>query len=278
MRCNPLDAAGVRALLRPETAARLRDGQCVDSTDSTNTQLLARGAPPAGCFDFLTAEYQHAGRGRRGRAWLAPPGGAICLSWSWRFTTPPAQLGALSLVVGVAVLRALSSCGVYGVHLKWPNDLVVLAQDARRLQDKLGGILVEARIASDHTHVVAGLGLNVRLDSALREQVIALGHRPAELAQLKQPPPERDALVAAILDQQIAAMPVFEQYGLSPFLAEFAAADALFGQQVSLQGAGAAVDAGIARGVTADGALQVERDGQIHRIIAGEVSVRSAVD
>jgi BirA family transcriptional regulator, biotin operon repressor / biotin---[acetyl-CoA-carboxylase] ligase len=89
-------------------------------------------------------------------------------------------------------------------------------------------------------------------------------------------PPARNALVAALLDQQVAAMLDFGEKGLAPFLAEFKAADELRGRQVQLQGAHAGFDTGTACGIAADGALQVEHDGRIHRIIAGEVSVRGA--
>lgn len=272
---SPLDADGVRARLAPATAKRLRTGECAGTMVSTNTVLLERGAPPVGQFDFLTAEYQSAGRGRRGRSWLAPPGGAICLSWSWRFEALAAQIGALSLAVGVAAQRALAQCGVQGIGLKWPNDLVTA-------QGKLGGILIEMRAeAGGPTHVVAGLGLNVALDPALSRQISELGQAPVDLAHpplssAGTGPPARNVLVAALLDHQVAAMLEFGEQGLAPFLAEFEAADALRGRQVQLQGAHVGFDTGVARGIAADGALQVEHDGRIHRIIAGEVSVRGA--
>ena len=55
---------------------------------------------------MLLAEYQTAGKGRRGRTWLAPPGGAICLSLSWTFPAVSQDLGALGLVIGVCAVRA----------------------------------------------------------------------------------------------------------------------------------------------------------------------------
>jgi BirA family biotin operon repressor/biotin-[acetyl-CoA-carboxylase] ligase len=272
---SSLDGEGVRARLAPATLARLRHGECAGAIVSTNTVLLERGAPPVGQFDFLTAEHQSAGRGRRGRSWLAPPGGAICLSWSWRFEALASQVGALSLAVGVAALRALAQCGVQGIGLKWPNDLVTAG-------GKLGGILIEIRAeAGGPTQVVAGLGLNVALDPALRREIGELGLAPVDLAHASlssagSRPPSRNDLVAALLDHQVAAMLAFGEQGLAPFLAEFEAADALRGRQVLLQGAHAGFDRGVACGLAPDGALQVEHGGRIHRIIAGEVSVRSA--
>src|SRR6204780_5812255 len=120
-----LERERIVKLLPGGGASRLRTGQCVWRTGSTNTDLLQRDAPPAGEFDFLTAEYQTAGRGRRARTWFAPPGGAICLSVSWCFASLPPDISALSLAVGVCALRAMARCDVSGAKLKWPNDLVV---------------------------------------------------------------------------------------------------------------------------------------------------------
>jgi BirA family transcriptional regulator, biotin operon repressor / biotin---[acetyl-CoA-carboxylase] ligase len=266
---SPLDAAGVIALLPPATRVLLRQGECAGSTASTNTALLERGAPPPGHFDFLTAEYQSAGRGRRGRSWLAPPGGAICLSWSWCFEGMAAQLGALSLAIGVACLRALRTQGITGVQLKWPNDLVTA-------QGKLGGILIEMRSESaGPVQVVVGLGLNMALDASLRARIDASGNHPVDLATLAPAGmlPPRNALVAAVLHQGITVMQQFAQGGFLPFCDEYSCADALRDQPVNIQG-GAGVSTGIARGVDTDGALRIEHAGTIHRIIGGEVSVR----
>lgn len=267
---SPLDAEGVIARLQPATRARLREGRCVDAIASTNSALLERGAPPPGQFDFLTAEYQSAGRGRRGRSWLAPPGGAICLSWSWCFEAMDAQFGALSLAIGVAARRALQSLGMQGIGLKWPNDLVTS-------EGKLGGILIEMRSeAAGPAQVVVGLGLNVALGAALREQVAAAGNVAAELAGLAPGglPPPRNAVVAALLDAGVATLDEFARSGFAPFRDEYQAADVLSGRSVQVHG-GHGPAGGIARGVAEDGALQVEQAGQIHRIIAGEVSVRT---
>jgi BirA family transcriptional regulator, biotin operon repressor / biotin---[acetyl-CoA-carboxylase] ligase len=268
---SPLDVAGVRHLLPPATLERLAQGECLGVASSTNTLLLERGAPPAGRFDFLTAEHQNAGRGRRGRSWLTPPGGAICLSWSWCFDGMAAQLGALSLAIGVASIRALQSLGVSGVQLKWPNDLVAAG-------GKLGGILIEMRSESaGPVHIVVGLGLNMALGRALRERIDASGNRPVDLGSLAMAGamPRRNALVAALLHHGVMAMQEFTQQGFQPFRDEFCRADALRDLHVDIQGG--AVAAGIARGADPDGALRVEHGGRIHRIIGGEVSVRAGI-
>ena len=277
---SPLDGAAVKALLPPPLRDALRQGDCAGELDSTNAQLLARSAPPPGEFDFLTAEFQTAGRGRRGRSWLAPPAGAVCLSWSWTFEALSPDMGAYSLAIGVAALRALRGLGIEGVQLKWPNDLVTP-------QGKLAGILIEMRTESGGpVQVVTGIGMNVALPAELRLRVADMGTAAADLASLAAPlstaasvnslapPPARSALTAALLTEGIGAARQFARRGFAPFLDEYQAADALRDRPVTLQGTGP-VAGGIARGVDTDGALRVEHGGRIHRIIAGEVSVRT---
>jgi BirA family biotin operon repressor/biotin-[acetyl-CoA-carboxylase] ligase len=265
---SPLTAEGVLAHLAPATRARLREGQCMAQLDSTNSALLKRAAPPPGQFDFLTAEFQNAGRGRRGRSWLAAPGGAVCMSWSWCFEGLAAPIGALSLATGVAVLRALRALDIGGAQIKWPNDLVTP-------RGKLGGILIEMRSeAAGPMHVVVGLGLNLALGRHARAQIVQLGNAATDLAELAGgTPPAREVLAATLLDHAVAVLAQFAQSGLAPFLSEYRAADALRDRAVQVQG-GDLPTGGVARGIDDDGALKVEHAGRIHRIIAGEVSVR----
>ena len=133
------------------------------------------GESRAGTSEVLLAEFQSAGRGRRGRAWLAPPGAGICLSLSWTFPEAPPELGALGLVIGVCVLRALTALGVKDLALKWPNDLLL---DGR----KLGGVLIELRGESaGPACVVIGIGLNVALGAALLRKIAATGVAATDL-------------------------------------------------------------------------------------------------
>src|SRR6478672_1894975 len=150
----PLDQAALRrAALRP--GSLWRDFEVVESTGSTNADLLARAlaGEPEGAV--LAAEEQRAGRGRMGRTWTAPPRAALTFSLLLKPTVPPARLGWLPLLTGVAVAAAVTQVTGVDTRLKWPNDL--LAADA-----KLAGILAEA--AGDA--VVVGIGLNVSTEPA----------------------------------------------------------------------------------------------------------------
>src|SRR5690606_36950366 len=134
-RLDLLDAGAVRAALDPAVAARLARLEIFTEIGSTNTHLLASPPPPRK-LDVCMAEYQTAGRGRRGRARIARLGSGLRLSVGWQFAGMPAAPAALTLAVGVAVRRVLERPAGVRIALKWRNDLVF---DER----KLGGILLE---------------------------------------------------------------------------------------------------------------------------------------
>ena len=81
-----LEERAVRAAIAGDRLDRLRSLSLLFDVDSTSTRLLAMGPPPVGCADVVMSELQHAGRGRRGRPWVAPFGGSIALSLNWSFT------------------------------------------------------------------------------------------------------------------------------------------------------------------------------------------------
>ena len=103
-----LDARALRNMLAPRTARGLARLEVFTELDSTNRRLLASAPPPPGELVACLAEYQTAGRGRRGRRWLAPLGAGLCLSAGWQFSGAPRDLSAFTLAVGVATRRALA--------------------------------------------------------------------------------------------------------------------------------------------------------------------------
>jgi len=264
----PLDATRIVALLRPEVRARLRQAEVAWTLDSTNAVLLARTEPPAGQFDFLAAEYQASGRGRRARPWFAPPGGALCLSLVWSFDALPAGAAALSLAVGVCARRVLERAGAAPVQLKWPNDLYARER-------KLGGILIELRAESaGPAMVVIGIGINCALGAALTCRVQASGTEPIDLAALGHRTCNRNQLAARLLDEIVQGVVDFEAHGLSGFAPEWRAADALADRRVAVS-TPAGTFVGVARGIDLDGALRVEGQGGLRRFNSGEVTVRA---
>ena len=121
----------------------------VDRTASTNTDLLERARAGAAVGTVLRAGHQTAGRGRLGRAWVAPPGSGLLAS-----ILLPAEPVPFVVMARVALAASDACRDLAGVEapLKWPNDLLVGER-------KLAGLLAEAD--SGTPTVVVGIGCNV---------------------------------------------------------------------------------------------------------------------
>ena len=268
---DPLDADALLAAIPCDVAARIERLDVFASLDSTNRYLLDASPPSFGALRVALADFQHAGRGRRGRTFNAPPGAALCLSAAFQPEPGSHGLSALPLAAGVAARRAIAaSCGV-SIGLKWPNDLVW----AHR---KLGGILVE-RAAGSGTgeHVVVGIGINVAVPADVLATLADWPGGAVDLAAATRPrPPARNALAAALVAELAELALRFPTHGFAPYRDEFDAADVLRDRAVQIA-ADAAVTEAVARGVDADGALVVETDdGSLRRVLAGDVSIRPA--
>jgi BirA family transcriptional regulator, biotin operon repressor / biotin---[acetyl-CoA-carboxylase] ligase len=258
-----LDAAAIAALL----CARSDEMRIEVLERCTSTNALLLGGEPAGRTRLLAAEVQTAGRGRRGRRWHSPQGAGLTFSLARQLHRPVSALQGLSLVAGVAAARALRGFGAADVALKWPNDLV--ARGA-----KLGGVLVETRSIGGSTLAVIGIGINWRatpgLGTRLRREVIAL-------EQILQPPPARNALIAAIADALLLALAEFEARGLERLRADWEALHAHAGERIRVRLADGRLVSGVAAGIAGDGALRLHtRNGPRDIHSARIVTVRPA--
>lgn len=243
--------------------------EIVDECASTNAVLLerARREPDAaGSLRVLVCERQTAGRGRRGAQWLSGIGTSLTLSLQATFPRA-AALSGLSLAVAVAVARALDACGVSGVQVKWPNDLLLSGA-------KLGGILVELTGGGQGPGTaVIGIGLNVSLPPGLRER---LPNPAADLASAWEKPVSRTALLAEILIKMDDARAEFSRSGFAGFRDEWLRRHAYQGRRVALRVSERAVAEGEAVGIAEDGALLLRSARGVERFHSGEVSLRPA--
>ena len=261
-----LDGQAIRADLSSAVASRLGALELHWEIDSTSSALQCRAAD-APDFSIVMAETQTAGRGRRGRTWLSPPGLNIYLSCLKRFDAGFAALSGLSLATGVIVLRALHALGIHGPRLKWPND--VLADGG-----KLAGILVE--LSGEYQGpcaAVIGIGLNLRLTDALREQA---GQPVCDLAALAHGvPPDRNRAAAALIGSLVEGLEQFERDGFAAFVEDYAEHDALRGIPLRVSSPSGELD-GIGAGIDARGALQLQTAQGVHGIDSADVTVRRA--
>jgi BirA family biotin operon repressor/biotin-[acetyl-CoA-carboxylase] ligase len=238
------------------------------TSKSTSDHLLKEPAPLAGNAHACLAEYQSSGRGRRGRQWFAPAGHGVCLSVAWSFATSPANLACLGLAVGVGVLRAVRAAGAANAQLKWPNDIVVDG-------GKLAGILIDVQGESGGPlYIVAGVGVNYRLNNFTEEAVAANGGIvPASMTAAGEVA-GRNRTAALLINEICAALAAFSVDGFASLADEWSGADYLAGRKVNVQ-LDDAVLSGIARGITDDGRLQLETDGKLQLLVTGDVSVRA---
>ena len=246
--------------------------EIVFELESTNEVLHAAPPVPVGQPRVLFAELQTAGRGRRGRSWLAPFGTGLTFSIGWSFVETPAQLSALSLVMGVCAARALRRLGAPRVMLKWPNDIVFEHR-------KLGGLLAQLRAeAGGPAYVVIGLGLNLLLSAAARAALADPATTPvADLAEAFEGGRRvsRHEIAAGVASEMLAGLELFARDGFAPFAAEWAELDSLRDAPVDVLRHDGTV-AGTARGADHDGSLLVDTGAGLVRVHAGEVSLRRA--
>jgi len=243
--------------------------EVVDEIASTSTELLKRGQRKDIHAAVLAAEWQTAGRGRRGRKWTAVAGGSLTFSLGWRFDQGAGYLAGLSLAVGVAVIRALEAEGLPGVELKWPNDLIY-----RHL--KVGGILVELNGDALGPSTVVGVGLNVRMPAIAKRDIDQPVSDLTAVAGRGAVPIDRNRLLARVVAELASAFTAYADTGFPPFAAEWQRRHAYQGKPVKLLLPDGASVKGTVAGVDSTGALVLADGPRRARFLSGEISLRRA--
>ena len=232
-------------------------------TDSTNLWIkrLAKEGAPEGTLAL--AEFQSAGRGRLGRSWEVPEGTSVMMSILLRPKFEPQYAPMLTLVMGMAVAKAVKKLG-FDVSIKWPNDVVVSHK-------KICGILTEMGVRDGKIdYAVIGVGINVNI----REFPEEMADKATSLYLESGREFDRSQIPGLVME-------AFEEY-----YEKFAATCDLSGLKEEYESILANYDQpvrvlakepyeGVARGITDGGELLVEKtDGTIVAVSAGEVSVR----
>ena len=177
--------------------------------DSTNSYLMRRlpnqNVPGQVCI----AEYQSAGRGRRGRQWISPFGSHIYLSMYWYLEQGMSAAMGLSVVAALAVSDAIKSLYNVDVELKWPNDIYFNGV-------KLAGILIDLEgQAMEPCHCVIGIGLNIKMP----EQSAALVDQPwIDLSTALDTEVDRNMLTANIISALLTRLKTHNKTGINTCL------------------------------------------------------------
>lgn len=275
------DAALLREQIRAHGSLDV-EVHAFEQLDSTNTWLrdnvkaLNSGAGAASTgrsLHLCITDWQSAGVGRRGKQWQSRAGNVMfsLLSHSDR---PARDLIGLSLVTGIALAECLQD--VAGVHpqLKWPNDLIL--ENA-----KLGGLITELSAVAPttagetaYTQLLTGVGINLLHDRNVTG--LGIGATSLEAFGVSCSRRDRDVLVARLVARILAEHQRFEDAGWPAFAQRWAALDWLQGKEVLIH-AEKSTEQAFARGVNEQGALLVERDGDITPVYSGNVSIRPTV-
>ncbi len=255
----PIQLLDEQAILSQVTQGNVSVIPVIDSTNQYLLERMHEMESGAACI----AEYQQAGRGRRGRQWFSPFGANLYMSMYWRLEQGPAAAMGLSLVIGIIMAETLRSLGADDVRVKWPNDIYLNDR-------KLAGILVELTgKTGDAAQIVIGAGINLAMRTADESQ-INQGWINLQEAGVTV---NRNELAARLINSLREALPLFEQEGLTPFVARWAALDNFINRPVKLL-IGEREVHGIARGVDSQGGLLLEQDGEIKAWVGGEISLR----
>ena len=232
-------------------------------TDSTNLWIkrLAKEGAPEGTLAL--AEFQSAGRGRLGRSWEVPEGTSVMMSILLRPKFEPQYAPTLTLVMGMAVAKAVKKLG-FDVSIKWPNDVVVSHK-------KICGILTEMGVRDGKIdYAVIGVGINVNI----REFPEEMADKATSLYLESGREFDRSQIPGLVME-------AFEEYyekfaatcDLRGLKEEYESILANYNQPVRVLAK--EPYEGVARGITDGGELLVEKtDGTIVAVSAGEVSVR----
>ncbi|MDR2014604.1 MAG: biotin--[acetyl-CoA-carboxylase] ligase [Azoarcus sp.] len=265
---SPLPAPDLAALTAAlGSLATAFDIDWVEECASTNSVLLDSPPKNDGRTHVLVATRQSAGRGRRGRQWLAWPGASLTFSVLWRFAPDTPAPAGLSLAVGLALACTLEKLGVAAVTLKWPNDVLVHGA-------KLAGVLVEVFPERGRAlTAIIGIGLNLALpaDAAIPGQEGDVTDLARELGK----PPTCEALLAAILSELHPVLTTYAGTGFGLLRNAWQQRNAFANLPVRISGEGSDI-AGLCLGVDDEGALLVRVNEDTHRVYAGDVSLRTA--
>jgi len=233
----------------------------VGSTNDVAKALADEGALHG---EVVVAEAQTAGRGRRGRTWVSPPGRNLYFSAVLRPDLPPTRAAELTLVASVALCSSVRQAGVAAAAIKWPNDVLVHGR-------KVAGILTEMAADPDQVQwVVLGVGVNVNL----REEEIPAELRgvATSLAIERGGPVPRALFAAAALTNLEEWLDRHAADGFGPVREAWRAMSDTLRREVRVRTGDGDLE-GVAEDIDETGALLVRTRAGLERVVAGDVEL-----
>lgn len=250
--------------------------ESVESSMSIGQELANHPATRSGTL--IVAEEQSAGRGRLDRTWHAPKGSSLLCSLLLKADQLPKQPPLLMMMAGVAIVNSLTllmptlsgHCG-----LKWPND--VLLGSKKSAAKKVSGILIENQLqGAQLSHAVIGFGINVNQTEQELPLVSSGALWPTSLFTFTGEHMDRSTLLIE-LARQWEQLLQQSQNDENAVYEQWRAAQWMLGEKVLVREGDAVLYSGTALNVETDGSLLLaDETGTIHKVHAGDVSLRAA--
>lgn len=248
---------GLQTRLLGQTVISYED---VPSTNNEAKVIAAKGADEG---TVVVSEAQSTGKGRLDRGFFCPAGG-LWFSVILRPDFLPQEAPKCTLLAAVAVVKAMRDLGLEA-GIKWPNDIFCQGR-------KLTGILTEMSAEMDKiNYLVIGIGINANIPQEsfpedIRDKAGSLsgqlGHSIDRVAFLQ-------SILVYLEELYIEVL----QHGFSGVLDQWRQYSITLGQEINVLGIKETF-AGVAKDIDADGALLVETDNGLQRVLAGDVSIR----
>ena len=235
----------------------------LDEVDSTNN--YARLMADKINSDFLVvADMQTLGKGRMGRSWSSPAGIGIFMSLCIKPEMSVEKASMITLVTAVSLCDAIEELYPINATIKWPNDIVINSK-------KISGILTEMSSDMDGIkYIISGMGINVNnkeFPDDIKDMASSILLETGILA-------DRSNLIAAVIYHFYKNMNIFLKTGdMSGLKENYENHLVNIGKDVKILDP-KGIYQGVALGIDETGALLVNAEGKIKRIISGEVSVR----
>ncbi|MCW8930995.1 MAG: biotin--[acetyl-CoA-carboxylase] ligase [Gammaproteobacteria bacterium] len=257
----PLSEESIRANLDCTVNNLIQLLDVLYQADSTNKQIIKNELTEN--YSVLMTEFQSSGQGRREKKWMSPIADNIYLSIQFQLENSK-NVQLIPLITAIAICKSLKKFNANGCKIKWPNDIYL---DGK----KLAGILVESRFNREQGYTfVVGIGLNVNMQ--INNNIDQLW---TSLCKSQNKFFDRNIITSAILSECIQSYNKILRLDFIEFMSDWKLYDYLNGSEINITNDKASYSA-IARGISADGALLIERSGDeiLQKIYSADVSVK----
>lgn len=242
---------------------KIRFVEQTESTQHLAHEWAKEGAEPG---SLVVADEQTSGKGRMGRHWHSPAGDGIWMSLLLKPSIPLVHTPHLTLLVSVAVTRALRAETGAKIGIKWPNDLLIKGR-------KVCGILTEVRAEADRIHYcVAGIGINVHTPpETLPPELKSIA---VSLSEVTEKPLHRAQIVARCCLEIEKLLELYDAQGFSPLKSLWESHALILGKRITVSTADGRRE-GIAEGLDDSGALLLKTVSKTERIFSADVTLKS---